>query len=174
MPTNHATARSALFAALCASSSMSIAAAPPGQGADPKSIEQQLQESRDAVLAARAEAKRLAAEAEKAPKSSNVLMDTPAIKAARAEWTRALYRKIEPNWIRPTLEESRDYPCKATVRLLRDGSVVYVVFRSPCSALGLVERSIEAAVYKSSPLPVPSDPAAFVSTLSISFAPGSQ
>lgn len=153
---------------------MSVLANPPGRDEEATSIEQQLQESHEAVLAARAEAKRLASEAEKSPRPVPPVMDTPAIKAAQSEWMEALLGRIEPNWIRPSSEESRDYPCKATVRLLPDGTVVYVTFRSPCSASGLAERSIEAAIYTSSPLPVPTDPAAFVSTLSISFSPGSR
>ena len=168
-----ATTKAALFV-LCVSSSMSVLANPPSRDEKSTSIEQQLQESREAVMAARAEAKRLTSEAEKSPRPAAAVMDSPAIKAAQSEWTEALLAKIEPNWLRPSSEERRDYPCKATVRLLPDGTVVYVAFRSPCSASGLVEQSIEAAIYRSSPLPVPTDPAAFVSTLAIAFSPDAQ
>lgn len=166
----------ALVLSMGAAVASSFAQSGTSQVPERESVEQQLRESRDAVEAARAAARRLMTEAEKHPQedSSSSATQDPAIQLAQAEWARAIHEKVEPNWIRPASEEPRDYPCRATVLLLHDGTVMHVAFRTPCSSLGLVEKSIVSAIHKSSPLPPPPRPDAFVRRLSIAFSPGAR
>ncbi len=68
-------------------------------------------------------------------------------------------RAIGQRWILP-VDVDREASCKVQIRLAATGQVLSVtVIRS--SGNPLLDRSVNAAVYKASPLPVPSDSAAF-------------
>ena len=91
---------------------------------------------------------------------------------AQQAWALALTSKIEANWKRSSLEDPSNYPCKVRIIIDRSsGAVVAAVPPKPCSASGDVEISIIKAIYASSPLPLPSDPEAFVPDVTISFRP---
>ena len=60
--------------------------------------------------------------------------------------------------------------CVVLVEQIPGGDVVGVRI-GECNAEGLVRRSIEAAVYKSSPLPLPSNPSLFERNLRFTFKP---
>ncbi|MEK7321668.1 MAG: cell envelope integrity protein TolA [Pseudomonadota bacterium] len=68
-------------------------------------------------------------------------------------------QKVARNWIRPPSARA-GMSCEVFVRLIPGGEVVEVrVVRSSGDAM--FDRSVEAAVLKASPLPMPSDPSLF-------------
>lgn len=124
---------------------------------------------------AEAEAKRKAAEKQKAEAEAKRKAQE---EAARAERERALQeqlaaeqnareidryvavikQQIERNWLRPG-QSGEQLSCTVQVRLIPGGDVVpggVSIIKS--SGNGAFDRSVEAAVYKAAPLPVPSGP----------------
>lgn len=84
-------------------------------------------------------------------------------------WAFAIQQKVTRNWIRPasTLD---NLECVVDVRQLPGGEVVDVTIVS-CNGDAAVLRSIEAAVYKASPLPAPDNPSIFQRNLQFIFKP---
>ena len=84
-------------------------------------------------------------------------------------WAFAIQQKVTRNWIRPgsTIE---NLECIVDVRQLPGGEVVNVTIVS-CNGDAAVRRSIEAAVYKASPLPAPDNPRIFQRNLQFIFKP---
>ncbi len=75
--------------------------------------------------------------------------------------------KVQRSWIRPT-GSSASLSCVINVRLIPGGEVVDVkIVRSSGNAA--FDRSVEAAVFKASPLPVPKDPEVMEKFRSITF-----
>lgn len=68
-------------------------------------------------------------------------------------------QKIERNWNAPASVDA-DLKCSVRVRQVPGGDVTGVTILS-CNGDDAVKRSIEAAIYRSSPLPKPSDPSLF-------------
>lgn len=89
--------------------------------------------------------------------------------ARQAEWVDVLQRHIQKYWIRPP-SAAEDFECRVDVDLLPDGTVTNVRIASTCGN-GQLDRSVQDAVYRASPLPRPSDPAIFDRNLSINFRP---
>lgn len=87
--------------------------------------------------------------------------------AAEGSWGSIIMRTIERNWIR---FDDDTKGCKATMFLANTGEVLHVAFDPPCSN-PLMEESIRRAIAKSSPLPLPEDPADFRSRIKASFVP---
>ncbi|MEC9416003.1 MAG: cell envelope integrity protein TolA [Pseudomonadota bacterium] len=81
----------------------------------------------------------------------------------------ALMTKIENNWIQPA-SAGMGISCTVSVRQLPGGEVVSANVEV-CNGDESVRRSIEAAVYKSSPLPNPEDPSLFERNLKFIFEP---
>lgn len=81
----------------------------------------------------------------------------------------ALRQKIERNWVRPP-SATAGTSCEVTVRQLPGGEVANVVVER-CNGDEAVRRSVEAAVYKASPLPEPEDPSLFERNLRFVFEP---
>ena len=88
---------------------------------------------------------------------------------ALTRYTFALGRKIENNWIQPASAE-KGISCIVSVRQLPGGEVISVIVER-CNGDESVRRSVEAAVYKASPLPDPEDPALFERNLRFIFEP---
>lgn len=65
--------------------------------------------------------------------------------------------KIERNWRQPIGVESKGL-CDVYVKLDAVGKVINVTVKHCSSNNAAYASSVEAAVYKSSPLPLPSDP----------------
>jgi colicin import membrane protein len=88
-----------------------------------------------------------------------------------ALWAAALEAHIRKNWVRPPGSADR-FECSVRVEMLPDGSVRpgSVRITSPCGS-PVLNRSVEDAVYRSSPLPRPADPSVFVRDLNITFKP---
>ena len=75
--------------------------------------------------------------------------------------------KVQRNWIRPS-GSNASLSCVVNVRLIPGGEVVDVkIIRSSGNAA--FDRSVEAAVFRASPLPVPSDPEVMEKFRSITF-----
>ena len=73
--------------------------------------------------------------------------------AELAGYKAAVEQRVKRNWLRPA-NTADDLTCEVVVRLLPDGGVQSVrIVRS--SGNGAFDRSVEAAVFKSDPLPKP-------------------
>jgi len=75
--------------------------------------------------------------------------------------------KVQRNWIRPS-GNTAGLSCVVNVRLIPGGEVVDVKIVRGCGNAAF-DRSVEAAVFKASPLPVPSDPEVMEKFRSITF-----
>lgn len=81
----------------------------------------------------------------------------------------AITQRIEQNWIRPASARP-GLECVINVRQVPGGEVISATIER-CNGDAAVQRSIEAAVFKASPLPEPSNPALFERNLRITFKP---
>jgi len=100
-----------------------------------------------------------------------------AEQAARAQSELARYeglirQKVERNWVRPA-GWSRNMECVVRVRLAPTGEVIQATVIRP-SGNPPFDRSVENAVYKASPLPLPEDKSLFdhFRELELRFRPG--
>jgi len=94
--------------------------------------------------------------------------------AARAgglgsQWAAAIQARIQRAWIRPASARA-GLDCTVAVTQVPGGEVVAVRVLS-CNGDETVRQSIEAAVYRASPLPPPPDPALFERNLEVRFRP---
>ena len=87
----------------------------------------------------------------------------------RTQYYAAIQQKIMRNWARPPSAQP-GVDCVVGVRLAPSGDVMNVRIES-CNGDDAVQRSIEAAVYKASPLPAAPDPRLFKRNLQIGFKP---
>jgi colicin import membrane protein len=144
------------------------AAAEAKQAAEEK---RKAQEAAAAAAAAAAEAQEqsereadlkrsLAAEAHSASAASN---------EALASWRAQITAKITRDWLRPPTARA-GLECDLYVEQVPGGEVTQVKF-GRCNGDQAVRDSIEAAVYRASPLPPPPDPALFDRSLKITFKP---
>ena len=81
----------------------------------------------------------------------------------------AIMQQLQRNWIEPATAIT-GIECIVHVKQLPSGEVVNVAVGT-CNGDDSVRRSIEAAVYKASPLPLPSNPSLFDRNLTITFRP---
>jgi colicin import membrane protein len=86
-----------------------------------------------------------------------------------AQYIEVIRQKVERNWARPASAAS-GLSCDVQVTQIPGGEVVDVRVGA-CNGDDAVRRSIEAAVYKSSPLPPPPDPSLFERELLFKFEP---
>lgn len=86
-----------------------------------------------------------------------------------AQWAEAIRGKIERAWIRPASARA-GLDCTVSVNQV-PGGVVVSVRVDQCNGDDAVRQSIEAAVYRASPLPAPADPALFERNLEVRFRP---
>lgn len=88
---------------------------------------------------------------------------------ALAEYVALIRQKVERNWTRPPSAKP-GLECEVLVAQL-PGGVVASVRIGTCNADDAVRRSIEAAVTKASPLPLPDEAALFERNLRFTFKP---
>jgi colicin import membrane protein len=81
----------------------------------------------------------------------------------------AITRRIQQAWV-PPASAAPGLKCVVQVRQVPGGQVVGVTITS-CNGDAAVQRSIEAAVYRASPLPEPENPSLFDRNLRITFEP---
>ena len=89
--------------------------------------------------------------------------------AALASWESMIAAKITHAWLRPPTAKA-GIDCMLYVTQIPGGEVAQVSF-GQCNGDQAVRDSIEAAVYRASPLPPPPDPALFDRSLKIRFKP---
>ena len=89
--------------------------------------------------------------------------------AALASWQSQITARIQRAWLRPPSARP-GIACVLHVTQVPGGAVTNVSIGS-CNGDQAVRESIEAAVYRASPLPPPSDPALFQRDLEITFRP---
>jgi len=88
-----------------------------------------------------------------------------------AQWVDALSRHVARNWVRPP-GAPEDFECTVRVQQLPDGTVVSArIVKSSGNAL--LDKSVEDAVFRASPLPKPADPSVFERDLTFIFVPQS-
>jgi colicin import membrane protein len=88
---------------------------------------------------------------------------------ALASWQSQIAAKINRNWLRPPTARP-GIECMLNVTQVPGGEVTEVTI-GECNGDQAVRESIEAAVYRASPLPPPPDPALFDRHLRIDFKP---
>lgn len=89
--------------------------------------------------------------------------------AALASWESMIAAKITHAWLRPPTAKA-GIDCMLNVTQIPGGEVTQVSIGA-CNGDQAVRDSIEAAVYRASPLPAPPDPALFDRNLKIRFKP---
>jgi colicin import membrane protein len=89
--------------------------------------------------------------------------------AALASWTAQITARIQRAWLRPPSARA-GIECVLYVTQVSGGEVTNVRLGS-CNGDQAVRESIEAAVYRASPLPPPPDPSLFERNLEITFRP---
>jgi colicin import membrane protein len=104
--------------------------------------------------------RRLAAEEHAAPARTG---------AALASWQAQIAAKINRAWLRPPTARP-GIECVLNVTQVPGGEVTQVSI-GQCNGDQAVRESIEAAVYRASPLPPPPDPAMFDRNLTLNFKP---
>ena len=84
-------------------------------------------------------------------------------------WTSAIARAIRSNYVRPP-SSLEDFQCPVGVVISPSGTVISARIVKSCGS-GPVDESVLRAVYKSDPLPIPSDPSVFDRNLTFIFHP---
>ena len=86
-------------------------------------------------------------------------------------WVAAIRSQVENAWIRPPGVHG-DLSCAVSVTLAPGGGVV-AAHLGQCNGSASVRQSVLTAVFRASPLPMPTDPAIFKRHLIFDFHPGS-
>ena len=127
-----------------------------------KRLEAERQREED-IRRQREENERLRRELEDAARAEEIAAEESRLAAvdagALAIYTAKIRQKIERNWAAPA-SAGAELKCSVRVRQAPGGVVVGVTILS-CNGDDAVRRSVEAAIYRSSPLPEPSDPNLF-------------
>ena len=76
-----------------------------------------------------------------------------------AEYVSYIQEKVRRNWLRPA-GSSNDFSCIVQVALIPGGDVASARVVKSCGD-AVLDRSVESAVFKAAPLPVPPDQAMF-------------
>ena len=92
--------------------------------------------------------------------------------AAVAGWVAEVTQRVEAAWIKPPTARS-NLSCTIRVVLVQGGAVSSVSL-GQCNGDEAVRESIEAAVYRASPLPPLPDPSLYQQPINFVFAPDSQ
>jgi colicin import membrane protein len=91
---------------------------------------------------------------------------------AAARWHAQIVARIQRAWIRPPSAQP-GISCTVSVTQVPGGEVTSVRVDSCSGGDAALRESVEAAVYRASPLPSPPDPALFERNLELTFAPTS-
>lgn len=143
---------------------------------------QKRQEEAAARQKAEAEKKRLEEEARKrqaaeAELRKNLAAEQQRMQAERQRQLASLIKqyegliaeKVGRNWLRPA-DSPTNFSCKVLVKQLPGGDVVGVQVIESCGN-AILDRSVENAVRKASPLPQPPDPELFDREIEFTFVP---
>jgi len=121
------------------------------------------QKRQDDIRRQREENERLRREAEASDRATEIEAEENRLAAVDAGelavYTALIRQKIERNWSAPA-SAGAELKCSVRVRQVPGGEVIGVTILT-CNGDDAVKRSVEAAIYRSSPLPEPSDPNLF-------------
>lgn len=117
---------------------------------------------RKAEEKARAQALAAQIAAEEAARMAAIRADSQKL------WGAALKAALQRNWLRQPGADN--FVCKIKIRMLPNGQVVSAAIVSSCGSQ-LLDDSVIAAANKASPLPLPSEPSAFLPEVTITFRP---
>ena len=131
--------------------------------------QRKVDEQRKAEEQRRAEAQRQAEADLKRSLAAEQRVNSPASMSALASWRSQITAKITRAWLRPPTARA-GLECNLYVTQVPGGEVTQVRV-GECNGDQAVRESIEAAVYRASPLPPPPDPALFDRDLKITFKP---
>ncbi|MEW6169618.1 MAG: energy transducer TonB, partial [Pseudomonadota bacterium] len=90
-------------------------------------------------------------------------------RAAQVPWTAAIVEKIRRNWQRPPGSADR-FNCQVRLEQLPGGEVIKAEILRSCGTAAL-DRSVENAVLRASPLPSPPRPDLFERVIVVTFCP---
>lgn len=126
--------------------------------------------AREAKARQQAEAERQRREAElRAQMASEERINAARGSVEQTQYKALIEARITRAWIRPPTARA-GISCEVRVTQVPGGSVVAVQV-GKCNGDAAVRESIEAAVYRASPLPMPSNPDLFDRNLVVNFAP---
>ncbi len=125
--------------------------------------ERKQREAAEAAIKQRIAAEQRRIEQEEAAARARML-DT-----AKVEYVGLIAAKVTRNWLRPAGSPA-EFSCKVLVRQIPGGDVVGVQILES-SGFPAIDRSVEAAVRKASPLPRPSEPELFEREIVFYFEP---
>ncbi len=139
--------------------------------ADKKALEKKKADEAAAVKKAAEEKATAAREAElrrslEAEERATTLRNSDAM----ARWQAQIVARITRAWIKPPSAQP-GVTCTVSVTQVPGGEVTAVRVNSCSINDAALRESVEAAVYRASPLPPPSDPALFERNLELTFAP---
>jgi len=89
----------------------------------------------------------------------------------RQQYVLSIMQKVDRNWLRPATN-IEGFSCEVIVRQTMTGNVMDVQLKS-CSNDNAFQRSVERAVLKASPLPLPPNPDVFDREIHFTFKPRS-
>ncbi|MGH8272665.1 MAG: cell envelope integrity protein TolA [Gammaproteobacteria bacterium] len=136
-----------------------------------KKAEAKAEAKKKAEAKAKAQAKKKAEDERKLQMQAGMAAEANArIKHSQGAWIDAITATVQRNWNKPA-STPPGLDCTVKITLLPSGEVTNATMLQ-CNGNGVVEQSIITAIYKSSPLPTPSDPAAFENVIKFEFIPG--
>jgi colicin import membrane protein len=139
------------------------------KAAQEKAAQEKAAQARQAEEQRKAEAQRQAEADLKRSLAAEQRVNSPASMSALASWRSQITAKITRAWLRPPTARA-GLECNLYVTQVPGGEVTQVRV-GECNGDQAVRESIEAAVYRASPLPPPPDPALFDRDLKITFKP---
>ena len=135
-----------------------------------KAEAERLKTSREKADAERRETARLAAARELLRQlAEEEALQAAASSGALADYVALIRQKVERNWVRPPGARP-GIECSVLVTQIPGGEVISVRTER-CNADEPVQRSIEAAVLRASPLPLPAEAKLFERNLRFTFKP---
>jgi len=96
--------------------------------------------------------------------------DAAAKSGRQRTWLGQIVAAVRPNWKKP-IGSPTSFQCVLKVQLLPGGSVVSAKVIKTCGGGAALDDSIEKAVLKSDPLPMPDNPADFDRNLTFTYIP---
>jgi colicin import membrane protein len=148
------------------------------KAAQEKAVAEVKRKAQEAAAAAAAVAAATAAESQEQSEreadlqrslAAEARSNSPPSNEALASWRAQITARITRGWLRPPTARA-GLECDLYVTQVPGGEVTQVKF-GQCNGDQAVRESIEAAVYRASPLPPPPDPALFDRNLKITFKP---
>ena len=139
------------------------------KAAQEKAAQAKAAQARQAEEQRKAEAQRQAEADLKRSLAAEQRVNSAASMSALASWRSQITAKITRAWLRPPTARA-GLECNLYVTQVPGGEVTQVRV-GECNGDQAVRESIEAAVYRASPLPPPPDPSLFDRNLKINFKP---